>query len=60
MTKEKKKIQIPKAKLCDLVDKSIDPKGITTNILKVVLEITGKDEGIEWKKNSRGHYTAWK
>lgn len=60
MTKEKKKVQVPKAKLCDLVDKSIDPKGITTNILKVILEITGRDKGLEWRKNSRGHYTAWK
>ena len=38
MIKEKKKVQVPKSKLCDLVDTSIDPKGITTNILKVVLE----------------------
>ena len=60
MIKEKKKVQVPKSKLCDLVDTSIDPKGITTNIVKVVLEKLGKDKGLEWKLNSRGHFTAWK
>ena len=54
-----KKVNIPKAKVIEMISPDIGTE-MTMKTAKAILEILELGQDIEWRKDTRGNFTAWK
>tara|TARA_B100000900_G_scaffold336931_1_gene298793 strand:+ start:842 stop:1027 length:186 start_codon:yes stop_codon:yes gene_type:complete len=54
-----KKVNIPKAKVIEMISPDIGTE-MTMKTAKAILEILELGKDIEWRKDTRGNFTAWK